>query len=144
MTYNIKEKEFKRIKQTISPISNKKGEIGYGEGVTFEDKDYHYPYAGKDLPRDRVTFVSREFNFWNRENGDKEYLILYYDTEQKNFIVLEKLDEDFKKIYSEYKNLNFEQACFYASNKVVEKQRNKEEFVRRHEEMMKLNGGNIF
>lgn len=102
------------IIETIPSCKSKPGIQGHGEGLTYGKSKYgsqnlhfYYRFNGKDIPRDRVTYVTAESNYFSRATGDKEQLIVMYDSENKGFRVLAHITTpgEFKEKFALFKRL---------------------------------------
>ncbi len=82
--------------ETIPALASTRGSKGYGEGISFgkqtfnsSSRDFHYRVSGKNIPRDKVVYLTSEEGYFSRTVGEKSQIIVAYDEEHKGFRLLE-------------------------------------------------------
>ena len=86
------------------PVPNSAGIEGHGESCEYRGHSYYYPQVGKLIPRDRISYLSREYFFCGRLHGNKEYIvILPHKTDANSFYVLECVSHSIRDTMKKYK-----------------------------------------
>ncbi|PTH78245.1 hypothetical protein [Aeromonas veronii] len=93
----------------IAPEASTKGTTGHGEGFSYgvkinSPRHYFYRFAGKAIPRDRISYVTCEDGYFSRERGDRCQLIVVWDEIFKGFRVLVDYTND-TGFMAEYKRI---------------------------------------
>lgn len=83
----------------VSSCPNAVGSKGYGEGIIYGNNTfnrgikntYHYRFAGKDIPKEGIVYLTCESNHFSRVSGDKSQIIVTYDKKAKGFRLIEHI-----------------------------------------------------
>lgn len=87
------------VSPDIEASPSSQGVNGHGEGVFYGTEPFskrpaafYYRFAGKPIPRDRITYVTSESGYFSRQRGERTQLILAFDDNVQAFRVLAKCD----------------------------------------------------
>lgn len=82
------------VAEVFEPVASTKGSSGYGEGFIFgknslgKSRHYFYRFAGKPIPRDQIAYLTSEDNYFSRQVGERQQVIVLWDEEHQGFRVL--------------------------------------------------------
>lgn len=110
----------------ISPVPSTKGTTGYGEGFVYgkkiqNDRHFFYRFAGKEIPRNGLVYVTSEDGYFSRQKGERQQLIILWDEQNAGFRVLVdySLSHGFMSEYRRLsKEMNAEEAVISIGKKI--------------------------
>ncbi|HHP5493127.1 TPA: hypothetical protein ACSCYS_003526 [Aeromonas veronii] len=97
----------------IPPCASSKGVQGHGEGISFGKTTggrkgyFFYRYAGRKLPKEGLSYLTCEDNFFSRQMGERSQIIVFWDEPHQGFRILMEcgVKSGFKSKLQELTNL---------------------------------------